>query len=229
MAQTSVQKAALAAAGLALVGGAATVVDTSTAASATTPDTAAIQALTPVHKPAHKQAEKPAPAAKELRYQYESQPNFFYCGPASTRMALTATGHLLTQDEVAVALGTTQDGTPSAEDTTRVLNRVAGKGLYSTKSIRDAVATPAEMDRLQADVVNAVTHGRAVVANIKGTAVDTDGAVHSYEGGHYLTVVGYQDHGRTVKIADPANPAMAAYWMTTIDLAQWIASRGYSA
>lgn len=32
-----------------------------------------------------------------------------------------------------------------------------------------------------------------------------------------------------VCIADSADPSLPAYWMTTIDLANWIATRGYSA
>ncbi|MER5334937.1 C39 family peptidase, partial [Micromonospora sp. NPDC002717] len=79
------------------------------------------------------------------------------------------------------------------------------------------------------DVRKAVDDGRAVVANIAGTATDTDGGVHSFEGGHYISVVGYRDNGQTVKIADSANPAQASYWITTEALADWIATRGYAA
>ena len=85
------------------------------------------------------------------------------------------------------------------------------------------------MDRLQADVVTAITDGRGVVANIVGDATDTDGGWHSYPGGHYIAVVGYKDDGRTVRIADSANAAYPSYWITTIDLANWMATRGYSA
>jgi hypothetical protein len=173
---------------------------------------------------------KPGPPwAKELGYRYQRQPNFFYCGPAATRMALTARGHAPSQDEVAGLLGTTVNGTNSAEDTTRVLNSVDGTNFYRTTAIPEQAATPAEMDRLQADVVRAISAGYPVVANIIGTAADIDGGVYSYPGGHYLTVISYTDEGRLIKIADPANLAGdGTYWMTTITLAHWIASRGYS-
>ncbi|WP_285792315.1 C39 family peptidase, partial [Micromonospora sp. NBRC 101691] len=72
-------------------------------------------------------------------------------------------------------------------------------------------------------------NGRAVVANIAGTATDTNGTTHSFEGGHYISVVGYRDNADTVKIADSANPNQASYWITTDALADWIATRGYSA
>ncbi|MGI5214492.1 C39 family peptidase [Plantactinospora sp. CA-290183] len=137
-------------------------------------------------------------------------------------------GHTPSQDEVAKQLGTTEAGTNSAEDTTRVLNTAGGKD-YHTVAIPDPAAKPEQVDRLQTDLVHAIDTNRPVVANIKGTATDVDGGTHSYEGGHYLTVVGYDDHGHKVKIADPADPNNNEYWMTSTTLANWIAERGYSA
>ncbi|MGC4786215.1 C39 family peptidase, partial [Micromonospora zamorensis] len=78
------------------------------------------------------------------------------------------------------------------------------------------------------DIVKTVDDGRAVVANIAGTSTDTDGGIHSFEGGHYISVVGYRDNGETVKIADSANPNTASYEVTVEHLADWIATRGYA-
>ena len=75
------------------------------------------------------------------------------------------------------------------------------------------------------DIVRTVDDGRAVVANIAGTATDTDGTTHSFEGGHYISVVGYRDNGETVTIADSADPAQASYRMNIDTLADWIATR----
>ncbi|OZV80963.1 hypothetical protein CA850_12440 [Micromonospora echinospora] len=169
------------------------------------------------------------PASKVLDIQYQEQTTFYYCGPAATRIALTARDVVRSQDDLAQRLNTTQAGTNSAEDTTRVLNDLVGRDVYRTRTIPGSAATPAQMDRLQADVVRAVGNGYAVVVNIAGSATDVAGGWHSYPGGHYLTVVGYRDNGRTVKIADPANAAAGSYWMTTISLAHWAATRGYSA
>ena len=169
------------------------------------------------------------PETKVLDYQFQTQINGWFCGPAATRIALTVRGEQPSQDEVAGDLGTTTNGTNSANDTTRVLNDVIGTDFYRTTELSGGAASPAQMDQLQADVVHAVTNGYAVVANIAGSATDVDGGWHSYPGGHYLTVVGYRDNGRTVKIADPAIPGDDSnYWMTTIDLANWVATRGYS-
>lgn len=170
-----------------------------------------------------------APVSKVLDYQFQAQPNYYYCGPAATRIALTASGHTLSQDDIATKLHTTTSGTDSAIDTTRALNEVLGGNAYQTRAIPGPSATPAQMDQLQADVVRAVSGGRAIVANIDHTITDTGGSSHDYDGGHFLTVVGYQDAGRTVKIADPANPNSGnTYWVTTINMANWIATHGYS-
>ncbi|GAB3957556.1 hypothetical protein GCM10027614_73270 [Micromonospora vulcania] len=163
-----------------------------------------------------------------LDYDYQAQNTYYNCGPAATRNALSATGIDRTQEELGAELGTTEMGTNSAEDTTRVLNAEVKGNPYQTRMFAGS-PSPAQMDRLQADVVKAITDGRGVVANVVGDATDTDGGWHSYGGGHYIAVVGYKDNGRTVRIADSANPADPAYWITTIDLANWIATRGYSA
>ncbi|RLP89656.1 phytochelatin synthase [Micromonospora sp. BL4] len=166
-------------------------------------------------------------AERILGIDYQAQPNFYYCGPAATRIALSAQGKALSQDEVAKLLGTTEAGTPSALDTTRVLNELTG-GKYRTTEIRDSVARPEQVEQLRRDVLAAVDAGRPVVANIKGTTVDIDGNPHSYEGGHYLTLVGYRDGGDMIRIADPADPALGEYWMSLPKVANWIAERGYS-
>ena len=215
-----IRKAALTTAGLAFVGGA--VAGPMTAAQAAPAESA------PKPAASAQDAQKPA-AGKELNVKYEPQPNFYYCGPASTRIALTSQGHAPSQDDVAKELGTTENGTNSAEDTTRVLNKIDGGDVYKTKSIPGTSASAGEVDQLKADVKNAVDAERAVVANIAGTTTDADGNVHSYEGGHYLSVVGYRDDGNAVKIADPAKPDQSSYWMSTGDLANWVATRGYSA
>jgi hypothetical protein len=176
------------------------------------------------------QSPTPAPpSSKVLNYQFQLQPNYYYCGPAATRIALSASGHTLSQDEIAGKLGTDTGGTDSALDTTRVLNSVIGGNVYQTRSIPGPGATPAQMDQLQADVVQAISNGRVLVTNIVHSATDTAGVWHAYDGGHYVTVVGYKDDGRTIKVADPANPnGDGTYWVTTINMANWIATHGYS-
>jgi hypothetical protein len=171
------------------------------------------------------------PFERALQPDFQFQPNYYYCDPAAVRLAITSDGKAApSMDQLAGMLGTTTNGTDSSFDTTRVLNGVLGAGIYQTRSIPGAAATPAEMDQLRVDVVNAVSNGRAVVANIIGSTTDLNGGWHSYEGGHYLTVVGYGQGGTTMKIADPADTqGTGYYWLSTINLANWIATRGYSA
>ncbi|MDG4827909.1 C39 family peptidase [Solwaraspora sp. WMMD1047] len=222
----------------------------------------------PERPPVVASAQQRDAGVKEVRYEYRKQENYYYCGPAATRIALTAAGAAPSQDEVAKLLGTTEAGTNSAEDVTRVLNGGGagrdddrdrdrgddrdrgrdrgdrdrdrgrderrgdrhrdGRGVYKTVTVEGPSASAAATERLSADVVAAVDAGRAVVANIKGTATDVDGGVHAYEGGHYLTIVGYRDGGGVVKIADPYDP-VGEYWVTADEMADWMADRGYSA
>jgi hypothetical protein len=174
-------------------------------------------------------APTPAPPAdKVLDYTYEGQPNSYWCGPAATRIALTVRKLYPSQDDLAGRLGTTFNGTKSANDTTRVLNDLTKTDFYRTREIPGPEATPAEMDRLQADAVRAISNGYAIVANVLGSATLADGRWLDWPGGHYITIVGYQDEGRMLKIADPANPSVSSYWITTINMASWMAQRGYS-
>lgn len=178
------------------------------------------------------QAQRPAQdqgGHKELDVRYQAQPNFYYCGPAAVRNALTASGHDLDMDQLARQMGTTERGTDSAHEITRALNEAVHGDTYHTVEIPQSQADQRQTDTLAADIRKAVDEGRAVVVNIAGTATDVDGGVHSFEGGHYLAVNGYRDGGRQVKIADSADPDTAAYWMDVDVLADWIATRGYSA
>jgi hypothetical protein len=179
--------------------------------------------------PAKAPAAPKPPATKSIKAEVELQPNYFYCGPAATRIALSAHGKKPSFDELAHKLGTTTYGTASAVEVTRVLNDQLGPNRYHTTEISGQTATPKQMDQLQADIVTAINKGDPVVANIAGTMFDTNGELHSYEGGHYLTVVGYADEGRMATIADPADAVGSpSYHLSTIDLANWIATRGYS-
>ena len=164
---------------------------------------------------------------RELDVRYEAQPNFYYCGPAAARNAISVLGKDIDVHAMAREMGTTEDGTNSINDITPVLNKETGKP-YRSVEIKTGKADDKQTDKLRADIVKTVDDGRAVVANIAGTATDTDGTTHSFEGGHYISVVGYQNNGTTVTIADSANPNTASYRISVDNLADWIATRGYS-
>ncbi|MEU8026141.1 C39 family peptidase, partial [Micromonospora haikouensis] len=131
-------------------------------------------------------------------------------------------------DTMAKEMGTTEAGTNSINDITPVLNKETGRKAYHSTEMPADKVDGKRVEKLRADIVRAVDDGRAVVANIAGTATDTDGVSHSFEGGHYISVVGYSEGGKTVTIADSANPDQASYRIDVDALAHWIASRGYA-
>jgi Peptidase_C39 like family len=174
-------------------------------------------------------AKKAAPAALELYYQYGVQTTPWYCGPAAARMALSARGIYPSQDALAAQLGTTVNGTNSSADIARVLNAVTKTSNYQATSIPSKSVNKQQVEKLRADVVDAVSHGYPVVMNIVGSSTDVSGETLSFPGGHYITVVGYRDNGTRVKIGDSANPNKSSYWMSTANLANWAGTRGYAA
>ncbi|MEU5908725.1 C39 family peptidase [Micromonospora sp. NPDC047467] len=208
-----IRKTALTAAGLAFTGGAiAGPVTTAYAASDAKPAT-----------------QTQGKSERQLDVRYEAQPNFYYCGPAAARNALSVQGKDISVDAMAKEMGTTENGTNSINDITPVLNKETGKNdAYRSVEISTPTADDKQTDKLRTDVVKTVDDGRAVVANIAGTTTDTNGNTHSFEGGHYISVVGYHDNGNTVTIADSANPNTASYDVTIDHLADWIATRGYA-
>jgi hypothetical protein len=166
--------------------------------------------------------------AKELRVKYQAQPNYYWCGPAAARNALTATGHNISMASLARTMGTTEAGTNSANDITAALNKVTGSHKYHTTELAKRTVTAKQAETLKRDIVTTINDHRAVVANVAGTATDAKGTSHSYEGGHYIAVHGYRDNGRQVEVADSADPTTAHYWIDTTDLGNWMATRGCS-
>ena len=213
-----IRKTALTAAGLAFTGGAIA-----------GPMTAAHAAPTQGKPASTLQGDRKPAGERQLKVNYEAQPNFYYCGPAATRNALSVQGKNINVDTMAKEMGTTEDGTNSINDITPVLNKETGKkDAYHSVEIRTPKADTKQTDTLRTDIVRTIDDGRAVVANIAGTTTDTDGGIHSFEGGHYISVVGYTNNGKIVTIADSANPDTASYQITVDNLADWIATRGYT-
>ena len=156
------------------------------------------------------------------------QPNGYYCGPAATRIALSAHGAPPTFDALAQQLGTTREGTRSIDDLTRVLNEHTD-GRYASVKLDTATVSDEQTEKLRTDVMASITDGDPVVANIVGQVSDTDGETHRYAGGHYLTITGYTDNGHTLHITDPADRKGSNEYQLPIDqMADWMATRGYT-
>ncbi|WP_422736413.1 C39 family peptidase [Micromonospora sp. WMMD729] len=213
-----IRKTALTAAGLAFAGGAIA-----------GPVTTAFAAESTAKPVSQTQTDRKGHGERQLGVRYEAQPNFYYCGPAAARNALSVQGKDISVDAMAKEMGTTEAGTNSINDITPVLNKETGKtDAYHSVEISSPDADAKQTDTLRADIIRTVDNGRAVVANIAGTSTDTDGNTHSFEGGHYISVTGYRDNGNIVTIADSADPNTASYDITVEHLADWIATRGYA-
>ncbi|MGW3787194.1 C39 family peptidase, partial [Micromonospora chokoriensis] len=95
-----IRKTALTAAGLAFTGGAIA-----------GPVTAAY-AMSDAKPTTQTQTDRKS-GERELGVRYEAQPNFYYCGPAAARNALSVQGKDISVDAMAKEMGTTEAGTNS--------------------------------------------------------------------------------------------------------------------
>ncbi len=167
--------------------------------------------------------------AKIASYVGDLQPNGWYCGPAATRIALSASGHTPSFDDLAKDLGTTMAGTNSIYDIERVLNYNHGHERYHSVELSRRTPTANQIKRLRTHVVASVNMGDPVVANIAGTVSDTIGEVHSYPGGHYVTITGYTEGGNLITVTDPADRLGSNEYQVPVErMAEWIANRGYA-
>ncbi|MEU3116599.1 C39 family peptidase, partial [Micromonospora chalcea] len=155
MATTLLRKTVLTAAGVVATAGG--IAGPAVAAQATPAERAAAQVTT----------DRKGHGERELDVRYEAQPNFYFCGPAAARNALSVQGKNIDVHAMAEEMGTTEAGTNSINDITPVLNKETGKDVYkSTEIPMDKARDRDKVDKLRADVVKTVDDGRAVVANI---------------------------------------------------------------
>lgn len=210
---------------LALTGASAAVLTAVPSASATpaAPD-----------RPAASQTVHPA-TAKTLPITWQGQQTYYYCGPASTRMALSARISPPSQDTLAAALGTDTNGTDDISNVVPVLNQYLGINWYERKPVSDP-PTQAQRDLLKQDLVFDVDRGYAMVANVV-----SGWRPPGYPSGtiyHYVAVIGYADDGDSAVIADPAGAGAGGsgwvnvpetYTISTYDLGTWIGLKAYAA
>lgn len=181
-------------------------------------------------------AETAAAARVVLNLSWQGQQRYYWCGPASTRMALsTRMANPPSQDALAAALGTTVNGTDHVGLVRTALNRYLGTTWYETKLMNDP-PSKAQRDLLKRDILLNLGKGYPLVANVV-----SGWRPPGYPGGtiyHYVTVVGYDQGGDRVLIADPAGTCAGGstwcsvprtYWISTADLGTWIGGKGYTA
>ena len=173
---------------------------------------------------------------KILDINFQQQEWGHWCGPASTRMALSARmDNPPTQGELADQLGTHGGGTDHIGLITSALNDRLGTGYYENKMIPGANATDEERDLLWKDIVTDIDNNYPIVANIVAPPSNhppgypDDETIY-----HYVSIIGYDKSDQAALIADPAKynyrPGFESqYWLGIDKLADLIARRGYSA
>lgn len=173
---------------------------------------------------------------KILDVDFQQQEWGHWCGPASTRIALSARmDNPPTQGELADQLGTHGGGTDHIGLITSVLNNQLGTGYYENKMIPGMTATDEERELLWKDIVTDIDNNYPIVANIVAPPSNhppgypDDETIY-----HYVSIIGYDKSDQAALIADPAKynyrPGFQSqYWLGVEQLADLIARRGYSA
>ncbi|RZS31132.1 peptidase C39-like protein [Herbihabitans rhizosphaerae] len=166
-----------------------------------------------------------------LKVDYQVQETGYWCGPAATRIALSARVGPPSQATLAEQLGTTQNGTDWIGQVTGVLNQNLGNGYYETKEMPNDPPSQQQKELLWNDIVLDINNNYPIVANIvappgnQPPGYPPDQTIY-----HYFTIIGYDDVNRTVQIADPASfSGNQIYWLTFDQLASLIPPKGYSA
>lgn len=170
-------------------------------------------------------------ASKTLEVDYQVQETGYWCGPAATRIALSARIGPPSQAELADQLGTTENGTDDISQVTDVLNANLGGSDYESKYMPDDPPSQEQKDMLWQDIVGDIDGGLPLVTNIvappgnQPPGYPPDQTIY-----HYFTVIGYDDANKSVLIADPASfSGNQIYWLSFDQLASLIPPKGYAA
>lgn len=167
---------------------------------------------------------------KVLQVDYQVQETGYWCGPAATRIALSARVSPPSQATLAAELGTHTGGTDHISQITTVMNNRIDTGTYYTVEMPNDPPTQGQVDKLWADVTDDINNGFAVVANIvappgnQPPGYPPDQTIY-----HYFTVIGYNSDESTVLIGDSASfSGYQIYWLTFHQLSTLIPPKGYS-
>ncbi|HWM40405.1 MAG TPA: C39 family peptidase [Streptomyces sp.] len=170
-------------------------------------------------------------AAKTLEVDYQVQETGYWCGPAATRIALSARMGAPSQTDLAAQLGTTENGTDDISQVTSVLNANLGTGWYESKYMPNDPPSQEQKDLLWQDIVGDIDNNYPLVTNIvappgnQPPGYPSDQTIY-----HYFTVIGYDDANKSVLIADPASfSGNQIYWLSFDQLASLIPPKGYAA
>lgn len=158
----------------------------------------------------------------------------YWCGPASTQVVLNSRGIVNAERDLAREIGTTTNGTDYVGLIERVLDRVTPDAYYTSVYMTDDPPTPAQRNRLWANIVQSIDAGHGVVMNWVAPPSNYPRGVKgspspAYGGGtvfHYVACMGYDDTARALWIADSGFRPYG-YWMSFDQAATLIPPKGY--
>jgi hypothetical protein len=188
--------------------------------------------------PSEKRGFAPAdvPVKAVLNFTWHGQETHYWCGPGSVHMAIgTRIADPPSETKLADFMGTTTAGTVR-DDAIRALNNWLTPPTPYVSVPVDSPPTQAQRDLLKQTILDRIGGGYPVIANVHSgwrPPFYPSGNI-----GHFVAVVGYDQSGDMVLIADPAadgsgghprwDDVPESYWIATEDLGSWVGSRGYS-
>ena len=165
---------------------------------------------------------------KVLNHDYQAQTTGYWCGPAASRIALSTRITPPTQQALANELGTTTNGTDWIGQVTAALNNHLG-ARYATVEMPNDPPTPAQRDRLWADVMLSIDAGHGMVANIVAPPSNHPPGYPNETIYHYISLIGYNPDNLQVYVGDSANfSGNNHYWLSLDQLSTLIPPKGYS-
>jgi hypothetical protein len=160
-----------------------------------------------------------APPKKVLDFTWNGQETSYWCGPGSTRMAIGSRMGPPTQQELATFMGTTTEGTARVYVVDALNHWLTPTIEYKSVPV-DMVPTQAQRDLLKKSIVERLASGYPVVANVlsgwrpPGYPTGTIG--------HFVAVMGYDENGEKILIADPAGAGAAGPRWKNVPKTYWI-------
>ncbi|WP_367582387.1 C39 family peptidase [Tsukamurella tyrosinosolvens] len=159
----------------------------------------------------------------------------FWCGPASSQIALNTRGIQAAEVDLARELGTTVNGTNHVGLIRDLLNRRLPGANYKAIFLENDPPSEAQKNTLWANLVRSIDAGYGVVMNwvappsnyprgVKGSVSPRYGGGVVY---HYVTAMGYDDVARAVWIADSGFQPQG-YWISFDQCASLIPPKGYT-
>lgn len=162
------------------------------------------------------------------------------CGPASAQIILHAAGVNKSEQWLIDQIGTTVEGTNSAECIIPVLNSLLPGSGYKVVWLSREPVTKAQVDQLWANITRSIDADRGVILNFEAPPgrgpKGTRGSVSpNYSTTrtifHYTAGMGYvvdDDGSRHIWVADPGFPPITGYWCALEDVARLIVPHAYA-